>query len=203
MRIFAGILLFVLALLPSWAGAEAYSYDDHHSVIGSTKKDLVENGDSLIEMARRYNIGYNAITDANPTLDPFVPGEDSDVVLPTSWVLPDVASYSGIVINISEMRLYFFYGHGKAKLVETFPIGIGSEGTETPTGQFKIIQKITKPSWYPPESIGKNVRNFRRLCRPDLTIPSVLMPCAFLSGLFLSMALTGPSRSEGRPATAA
>ncbi|HWR58563.1 MAG TPA: L,D-transpeptidase family protein [Thermodesulfovibrionales bacterium] len=146
--------------------AEAYSYNENHTVIGAIKTDLVDKGDSLIEIARRYGLGYNAITEANPTLDPFVPGEDSDVVIPTSWILPDAGNYSGIVINISEMRLYFFHQRGKTKLVETFPIGIGTEGAETPAGQFSVVQKMTNPSWHPPASIRKE--------RPEL--PEVVPP---------------------------
>ncbi len=150
------IIAFLLTFsLPSGAKAAVYFYGDGQTVIGNPKIDLAENGDSLIEMARRFDLGYNAIVDANPTLDPFVPGDEADVVLPTAWILPDVRSYSGIVINISEMRIYYFYQRGKSKLVDTFPIGIGSEGFETPVGQFKIIQKITHPNWYPPASIRK------------------------------------------------
>ncbi len=166
MRIVLAVLLFVFAFLPLEDIAGAYSYSETHTVIGVVETSLTENGDSLIEMARRYDLGYNAITEANPMLDPFVPGEDSDVVLPTSWILPEVASHKGIVINISEMRLYFFHEEGREKLVDTFPIGIGSEGAETPLGQFTVIQKITKPSWYPPESIRKE--------RPEL--PKVVPP---------------------------
>ncbi len=166
MRIILAALLFVSAFVPLDVGAEAYSYSENHTVIGVVDTDLAENGVSLIEMARRYDLGYNAITEANPALDPFVPGEDADVVLPTSWILPDAISYKGIVINISEMRLYFFHEEGREKLVDTFPIGIGSEGAETPLGQFTVIQKITKPSWYPPESIRKE--------RPEL--PKVVPP---------------------------
>lgn len=162
MKVFPAALLFILAISHSSAMAGSYTYGEHHTVIGSVQTDLAENGDSLIEMARRYDLGYNAISEANPLLDPFVPGDDADVVLPTSWILPDVGSYNGIVINISEMRLYFFREHQRTRLVDTFPIGIGSEGTETPTGRFSIIQKITSPSWYPPASIRKE--------RPELPV---------------------------------
>jgi L,D-transpeptidase ErfK/SrfK len=154
-KIAMGALILVLLFPPSNTAAEVFFYRDGQTVIGNIKKDLAQNGDSLIEMARRFDLGYNEIVDANPGLDPFVPGENADVVLPTSWILPNVASHRGIVVNISEMRIYYFYQRGKSKLVDTFPIGIGSEGTETPVGQFKVIQKITNPNWYPPESIRK------------------------------------------------
>ncbi len=166
MRIILTVLILASVFLSSEVMAATYSFNENHTVIGGVEADMAENGDSLIEMARRYDLGYNAISEANPTLDPFVPGESADIVLPTAWILPDVGSFKGIVINISEMRLYFFHGEGPNRLVDTFPIGIGSEGAETPVGQFTIIQKITKPSWYPPESIRKE--------RPEL--PKVVPP---------------------------
>lgn len=165
-RTFLALLLVGCVFLSPGNSAEVYSYGEGYTVIGDVRYHIVEDGDSLIEIARRYGLGYNGIADANPELDPFVPGDEADVILPLSWILPDVEPNPGIVINISEMRLYFFHGRGKSKLVSTFPIGIGSEGTETPTGNFTVIQKMVKPSWYPPASIRKE--------QPDL--PQVVPP---------------------------
>src|SRR5208337_3154223 len=51
--------------------------------------------------------------------------------------------------------LYYFFRHGGKPRVMTFPIGIGDEGTETPLGSFRIIEKITNPAWHVPASIRK------------------------------------------------
>jgi L,D-transpeptidase ErfK/SrfK len=133
---------------------QIYSYADKNTVIGSLKTHKIKGDESLIEVARRFGIGYNAIVDANPGVDPFVPGSGKSITIPTSWILPDMASYDGIIINISEMRLYYFSKHS-APIVRTYPIGIGSEGNETPVGVFKITEKVVKPSWHVPESIRK------------------------------------------------
>jgi L,D-transpeptidase ErfK/SrfK len=122
-------------------------------VIGSAISYKLTEGDSLIELARKFDLGYNEIAAANPGLDPFIPDKKSPVVIPTSWVLPDVRTGHGIVINLSELRLYLFYKKGRTKYVRTFPIGIGSEGNDTPTGQFTVTQKIIRPSWHVPKSI--------------------------------------------------
>ena len=95
----------------------------------------------MIEIARKFKLGYNEIADANPDIDPFVPGNGTLVTIPSSWILPDVKSYEGLVINLSEMRLYYFFRRGSSTLVATFPVGIGSEGNDTPTGEFKIVEK--------------------------------------------------------------
>ncbi|HUO76083.1 MAG TPA: L,D-transpeptidase family protein [Thermodesulfovibrionales bacterium] len=157
-------LIFVLA--PRLDAASSYSYGKGNMVIGEVQTYEVEGDESLIEIARDFDVGYNQIESANPTLDPFVPGEEALVTVPTSWILPELISYDGIVINISEMRLYYFHKMNRSPVVTTYPIGIGSEGNDTPVGVFKIIQKIVDPPWYPPPSIRKE--------RPEL--PKVIPP---------------------------
>ena len=161
------IFLLVSALFISSASdaSQIYAYENSGTVIGSPKTYTVKVNESLIEIARKFGIGYNEIVDANPGIDPFIPGNGKTVHIPTIWILPDLSPYDGIVINLSEMRLYNFSKHS-AKIVRTFPIGIGSEGTETPVGIFKIVEKIEKPSWHVPASIKKE--------RPEL--PDVVPP---------------------------
>lgn len=146
------VFVFCFSCIPGLDAAEFY-YSEDNTVIGSVKTYITKEEDSLIEIARQFGIGYNEIAAANPDLDPFVPGAEEPVTIPTSWILPDVNIYDGIVINLSEMRLYYFFKKGKKPAVATFPIGIGSEGNDTPLGEFRVIQKIVKPSWHPPKSI--------------------------------------------------
>ncbi|MEW6001218.1 MAG: L,D-transpeptidase family protein [Nitrospirota bacterium] len=148
------------------AGSAAYIFGKDSSIIGSVKTYKVREGESLIEIARKFGLGYKEIIEANPDLDPFVPGTNATVVIPASWILPDIASCDGIVINLSEMRLYYFFRQKRTERVMTFPIGIGSEGNDTPIGTFRVIAKIVKPSWHVPESIRKE--------RPEL--PEVVPP---------------------------
>jgi L,D-transpeptidase ErfK/SrfK len=126
---------------------------------------LIKADDSFPEIARRYDIGFGAITAANPGVDPFVPEPGRRIVLPTEWILPDAPIRKGIVINIAEMRLFVF-SHNGSQPVATFPIGIGDQGNETPVGRFTVIEKIRNPAWYVPESIRKE--------EPDL--PAVVPP---------------------------
>jgi L,D-transpeptidase ErfK/SrfK len=159
--------LIFLASLSSSAHAEAYSYDrDNSTVIGSAKIYTVNGNESLIEIARKFGLGYNEIVSANPDLDPFLPGDNARVVIPTAWVLPDAPSYQGIIINLSEMRLYYFFKQSERNLVRTFPVGIGDDETDTPIGSFKITEKSVRPSWNVPKSIRQR--------RPYL--PSVVPP---------------------------
>jgi L,D-transpeptidase ErfK/SrfK len=160
------VTIVLALLLVSSVSAEVYSFGTDDTVIGTIKKHITKNKESLIEIARKYDLGFNEISDANPEVDAFVPGDGVKVIVPTRWTLPDVSLYRGIVINLSEMRLYYFFKKHKSILVKTFPISIGTEGNNTPVGNFSIIEKIVKPSWHVPESILKE----------DPALPKVVPP---------------------------
>ncbi|WP_246844457.1 L,D-transpeptidase [Hydrocoleum sp. CS-953] len=52
-----------------------------------------------------------------------------------------------LVIRLSDRRVYVYQ---QDQLKTTYPIAIGREGWETPTGTHKVIQKIPNPSWKHP-----------------------------------------------------
>ncbi|HET8808473.1 MAG TPA: L,D-transpeptidase family protein, partial [Methylophaga sp.] len=109
-----------------------------------------------LDIARSFDLGYGDIVNANPNLDAWVPGDNQRVIVPTRFILPN-APRQGIVVNIPEMRLYYYQAKqvGEAQRVVTHPIGIGREGRDTPLGKLSIIQKRKNPSWTPPESVRK------------------------------------------------
>ena len=111
--------------------------------------------DTLSDLARAYDQGYNEIKLANPTIDPWLPGEGTEIMIPSFFVLPE-AQQQGIVINVAEMRLYYFKNLASGKsFVSTYPISIGRIDWRTPQGKMKITAKALDPNWYPPESIRK------------------------------------------------
>ncbi len=125
------------------------------AVIGSTRRYRIREGDTLLDVARWYDLGYNEIVAANPGMDPMVPPVGAEVVVPTQWVLP-CCTYQGIVVNIPEMRLYFFRPDprdARATLVDTFPVGLGRMDRRTPRGRFFVRRKTVNPVWVLPESI--------------------------------------------------
>lgn len=139
-------LVFSLALPAPCASLPARE----SQIIGRMQQYQVRSGESLIEIARRFDLGFNAIADANPGVDPFIPKPGSELTIPTAWITPSVPVRPAIVINLPELRLYFFPPKGT---VRTFPIGIGDEGTDTPVGSYRIIEKMTRPSWTVPKSV--------------------------------------------------
>ena len=119
--------------------------------------------DTLLKIARANNLGYVEIRAANPGIDPWLPGEDQDVLLPTRHLLP-VAPRQGIVVNLPEMRLYHFRDAGKDPV--TYPIGIGRTGLKTPIGTTKIIKKKEKPNWFPTDRMREEDPALPRMVGP-------------------------------------
>lgn len=119
---------------------------------------IIETGydDTFVDIARAYNLGFDELVEANPQVDPWLPGEGTRVVLPTRFVLPDVER-EGIVINVASKRLFFFpeADEDGAQAVITHPIGIGREGAATPTGVTTVTSKGRDPVWWPTASIRR------------------------------------------------
>jgi L,D-transpeptidase ErfK/SrfK len=102
--------------------------------------------DTFLDIARHYALGYVELRAANPDIDPWAPPPGQDIVIPGFQLLPR-ARQQGIVVNLAKMRLYYFREPGREPV--TYPIGIGSEGLDTPTGVTKIVRKTAGPGWYP------------------------------------------------------
>jgi L,D-transpeptidase ErfK/SrfK len=120
--------------------------------IGNTEKYKAEYEDTLIHLARKNNLGFIEMRSANPHLDPWIPGEDAEIILPKRHLLPN-APKKGVVINLAEMRLYIFDDAGNAPT--TFPIGVGREGLQTPIGSTSVTRKAIGPSWRPTARMRK------------------------------------------------
>jgi len=125
-------------------------------VVGTVQVTSARDEDTLSDIARRYDLGYEEIVAANPGMDPWLPGEGARVVLPTQFVLPD-APREGLVLNLAAMRLFYYPGPGadEPPRVITHPIGIGREGWRTPQGTSRITEKIVQPTWTVPESVRR------------------------------------------------
>jgi len=124
------------------------------AALGGLQQIRARQEDTLSDLARLFDLGYEEITRANPGVDPWLPGAGTEVLLPTLFVLPE-ADRKGLVLNMAGMRLYYFSRAGKrdAPTVYTHPIGIGRVGWTTPLGTTRVTGKATDPSWYVPESI--------------------------------------------------
>ncbi len=117
--------------------------------------------DTINTYAEAYGLGFRQMLAANPGVNPWVPGAGRELVLPLQFILPP-GERTGIVINLAEFRLYHFQPDGRT--VDTYPIGIGREGWETPLVSAKVTGVIKDPTWVPTASIRADwAANGRRL----------------------------------------
>ncbi len=145
----------VLVLFSASLRAEVYEMPAPGSdVVGAVMTIKARADDTLLDIARRHGLGYEDVVRANPDVDTWLPGEGTEVVLPTRFVLPPVER-SGVVLNLAEYRLYYFpdVKDDLPPVVMTYPISIGRMDWATPLGRTRVVAKVRNPSWYPPESI--------------------------------------------------
>jgi L,D-transpeptidase ErfK/SrfK len=143
--------LAILALLSTAAGAREYALSPDSDVIGEIEVIHTHEEDTFRDIGRRYDVGMQDLIRANPGVDAWLPGEGTELVIPSRYLLPD-APRSGIVLNVPEYRLYYFPPDDPDHVI-TFPIGIGREGWDTPYGKTTVVSKKHLPTWYPPDSV--------------------------------------------------
>jgi len=145
------ILLSFLLLYSSLVIALTFPMPPKGShIVGKIQTIQINSNDNYTSVGQKFDVGYYEIFEANPGVDPddLYPG--TILVIPTQYLLPPKL-YDSIVINLAEMRLY--YSSSRLHKIFTYPIGIGMEDWQTPTGYFKIIEKIEHPKWFVPKSI--------------------------------------------------
>lgn len=152
--------------------AEVFDLPDNgDTVVGRVTTVESREWDTLLDIARRHGLGYYDIVRANPGVDPWLPGDGTEIVLPSRFILPDVP-WEGVVLNLPEYRMYYFppAEQDGTRTVMTFPISIGRMDWETPLGVTRVTLKARDPAWYPPESVRREHEADGR------TLPRVVPP---------------------------
>ena len=121
------------------------------ALIGELAAVETRDNDTLPDIARNFGLGYNDITEANPGISAWTPSTHSRVLLPLQFILPE-APRKGIVLNVANMRLFYYPKKGPNK-VFTYPVGIGRDGWNTPMGTTSVAVKTPNPEWHVPPSI--------------------------------------------------
>lgn len=164
MRLLFGLFFLCLSSFSSVSGAIPYPLSEANSrLIGQKQYYVVTQTENLQQIADKLDVGFLSLYDANPDVDPFLPEIGSRLIVPDQIILPDVPR-EGIVINLAEFRLYYFYNDE----VYVFPIGIGRLGRETPVMETYIIEKQANPTWTPTASIRKEY------LRKGIVLPAVV-----------------------------
>jgi L,D-transpeptidase ErfK/SrfK len=150
-------LVLLGAGLCAWDRAAAESFvlpPADLAVVGQLQSTRADRAETLLDIARRFDVGQEEILLVNPDVDRWLPKPGAEVLLPTSYILPD-APRRGLVLNLPEMRLYY-YGERDEQgrpLVITHPVSIGRMDWNTPLGQTRVARKTENPVWRPPLSI--------------------------------------------------
>jgi L,D-transpeptidase ErfK/SrfK len=148
-------LLLAAIRAPAWATVYALP-DDGSVVFGTDERIQSAYQDTLLDIARRYSLGYEEIIRANPAVDMWLPGEGTNILLPGRRILPP-GPREGVVVNLPEHRLYYFPKAKKFEkpIVITYPVSIGKMDWRSPLGETRVISKQKHPPWYPPASVRK------------------------------------------------
>lgn len=121
-------------------------------VVGNVRTYRIVGDETLLDIAVEQDLGYLQIIAANPGVDPWLPGQGRDIVIPAARIVPR-ARREGLLINLPERRLYAFES---GRLIGDFPVGIGRDGYETPRGSTRVVRRRINPTWYPTPSARRD-----------------------------------------------
>src|SRR6202167_2588645 len=141
-------------VLPKPTATHRAEVEAGSDIVGYVQKTIVGKDDTLPDIARRFDVGYEEMVSANPGVDPWLPGVGKEVVVPTQFILP-AAPHEGVVVNVAAMRIFYYPPHkkGEPQIVYTHPIGIGKVGWKTREGTTKIVSRQKDPVWVVPKSV--------------------------------------------------
>jgi len=164
------LLLFVLLSVIPYVSANSWIRPpDDIDIFGQIQTVAASRAETLLDIARRYDIGQDEMMLANPNVDRWLPEDGAKVILPLRFIIPR-AERTGIVINLPEMRLYYFPQPIKEQRAEiiTYPVSIGRMDWNTPLGKTTIVRKQKDPTWTPPQSLRKEAIADGRPPLPDV-----------------------------------
>jgi len=162
------LLQLILVISPITLFAASYNVPaGSNSLVGGLQYYNVQSGDSIAKIAQHYDVGYNGLEQANPDYNVANVSAGTTLKIPTYHLLPNQGR-QGLVINLPEMRMYY-YPAGSAE-VYTYPIGIGKIGRTIPVTLTSVTRKAENPTWVPPDSI----REFN--LEQGIVLPQVMPP---------------------------
>jgi len=172
-RVAALLCTLCMALAARQVPAVTWPWQPGQDVIGTLAEDRLSGDWTLVDMARMHNIGFNEIELANPGIDPWLANPGRRVAIPQLHVLPD-GPREGIVVNLSERRLYYFAPHWPDRdgpVVSTHPVGVGLIDRQTPELITRVSARIDDPAWYPTPEVRAWYRR-----EQGIELPAVIPP---------------------------
>lgn len=143
----------IISAFPITSFGATFVLPHNGNMIGNVQYATAHAGDTLSTLGRRYDMGGYEMMEANPGVKYLTPKPGTSIVIPSRFVLPD-APRKGIVVNLAEMRLYYYHPDGVH--VSTYPVGVGQQGWNTPLVKTHVVTKRENPTWVVPDSIMEN-----------------------------------------------
>ncbi|SKB13137.1 conserved exported hypothetical protein [Planktothrix sp. PCC 11201] len=88
---------------------------------------------------------------ASSTPMPIIPSQSLNPMVPPldnpGLFLPSLEQPKRVILRLGQRRVYLYQGE---QVIASYPVAVGKEGWETPTGNFKVMQKIENPVWQDP-----------------------------------------------------
>lgn len=162
-------IVFGLLLLPVLT-TQAATFElpkSGNDIVGASFTVKARSGDNLQSIGEDFGIGFHEMKEANPKISPSYVRSGQTIVVPAVFILPKYRE--GIVVNIAELRLYYFTHDGKHVL--TYPVGLGRRKWRTPTADTVVTRKKENPTWYVPDSIRDFVFEQSGKVLPDFIPP--------------------------------
>jgi L,D-transpeptidase ErfK/SrfK len=122
------------------------------TVVGEPRSHHLVRYENMYDVARKYDLGFWELARYHRQLDHFYLPWDSDIAIPTQWILPEDPNPPGYLINVAELRGYRYFP-GKSE-VRTFPLGLGVLDYKTPIGKkFRVQSRVANPGWRIPPGL--------------------------------------------------
>ena len=150
------VIILSLLCLTNYANAATYRYYSNSDVIGKIQYHRISNRDTWESIAYYYDVGYLELRRANPQIKSLSKNRGKTLLIPTQHILPEKSLRSGIVVNLSEKRVYYFVND---RTVVTYPVAVGRSGWKSPSFNGYVSRKKVGPTWNVPKSIADHHYN--------------------------------------------
>ncbi len=140
----SGLCSVIFAIIGSLTFPSLVPSQEMTPVYGKPIFHEVAQGEYLYKIALQYNCSYPAVSRANGIRNPNEVRAGMRLAIPSLMILPK-RSDENVIINLPEFRLYHFRSDQEMRV---YPVCIGLDTWQTPTGQFEIVNKVINPTWY-------------------------------------------------------
>lgn len=143
------LILFSFFLINHAIAKEYEQSKEESNVLGATFFYKMKKDETLRDVAEIHKVSILHLMSANPLADP-ITSRGLVLEIPHKLIIPNVEK-KGIVVNLAELRLYYF--PETEDKVYVFPVGVGRIGWATPVMTTNISQMIRNPTWTPTKRI--------------------------------------------------